>query len=179
MAFLQVRRLSEAEQAVTPLRQKSRQFVSRNIELSARNRQLQVQTKSEIKDKTDIENPVEYRLVGFTSFSVCVSVCVCVCVSTFVTSFFSFSPPKHFFSFPPYRATFWSATLPWRSKVTVRGWRRDGEIAKVRLAWWNRVKIQIPPKYSKNMGSLGWKSLSAYVLRAPLLMVLKKNSYVR
>ena len=64
-----------------------------------------------------IENPVEYRLVGFTSFSVCLSVCVCVCVSTFVTSFFSFSPPKHFFSFPPYRATFWSATLPWRSKV--------------------------------------------------------------
>ena len=54
MALLQVRRLSEAEQAVTPLRQKSRQFVSRNIELSARNRQLQVQTKSEIKDKTDI-----------------------------------------------------------------------------------------------------------------------------
>ena len=54
MAFLQVRRLSEAEQAVTPLRQKSRQFVSRNIELSARNRQLQVQIKSEIKDKTDI-----------------------------------------------------------------------------------------------------------------------------
>ena len=31
-------------------------------------------------------------------FSLCV--CLCVCVSTFVTSFFSFSPPKHFFSFP-------------------------------------------------------------------------------
>ena len=38
------------------------------------------------------ENPVEYRLVGFTSYSVCVSVCLSVCVSTFVTSFFSFSP---------------------------------------------------------------------------------------
>merc|ERR1719500_1213297 len=36
-----VRRRCEDEQAVTPLKQKSRQFVSRNIELSARNRQLQ------------------------------------------------------------------------------------------------------------------------------------------
>ena len=27
-----------------------------------------------------IENPVEYRLSGFTSFSVCPCVCVCVCV---------------------------------------------------------------------------------------------------
>ena len=44
LLFLQVRRLSEAEQAVSPLKQKSRQFVSRNIELSARNRQLQVRT---------------------------------------------------------------------------------------------------------------------------------------
>ena len=38
---LQVRKLTEAEQSVAPLRSKNRQFVSRNLELSARNKQLQ------------------------------------------------------------------------------------------------------------------------------------------
>jgi len=36
-----VRKLSEAEQSIAPLRSKNRQFVSRNLELSARNKQLQ------------------------------------------------------------------------------------------------------------------------------------------
>jgi len=36
-----VRRLSEAEQGIAPLKSKNRQFVSRNLELSARNKQLQ------------------------------------------------------------------------------------------------------------------------------------------
>jgi len=36
-----VRKLSEAEQSIAPLKSKNRQFVSRNLELSARNKQLQ------------------------------------------------------------------------------------------------------------------------------------------
>lgn len=36
-----VRKLSEAEQGIAPLKSKNRQFVSRNLELSARNKQLQ------------------------------------------------------------------------------------------------------------------------------------------
>eukprot|EP00092_Neocalanus_flemingeri_P060393 GFUD01072374.1.p1 GENE.GFUD01072374.1~~GFUD01072374.1.p1 ORF type:complete len:2138 (-),score=539.44 GFUD01072374.1:426-6839(-) len=36
-----VRKLSEAEQSIGPLKSKNRQFVSRNLELSARNKQLQ------------------------------------------------------------------------------------------------------------------------------------------
>ena len=48
----QVRKLSEAQQAVAPLRQKSRQFIARNLELSARNRELEsasVSSSSSVK----------------------------------------------------------------------------------------------------------------------------------
>ena len=77
---------------------------------------------------SNIENPVEYRLVGFTSYSVC----VCVCVSTFVTSFFSFSPLS---ISSPSRFIELHLGLP-----HCRGgqrWQRDGEIGKMRLAWWD------------------------------------------
>ena len=39
-SILQTRKLTEAQQAVGPLRQKNRQFIARNLELSAKNREL-------------------------------------------------------------------------------------------------------------------------------------------
>ena len=61
-------------------------------------------------------------ILRFTLYSEYLSVCLCVCLSVCLSVHICdilllLSPPKHFFSFPPYRATLWSATLPWRSKV--------------------------------------------------------------
>ena len=47
----QVRKLSEAQMKVEPLRQKSKQFIARNLELSARFRELESATKK--LDKTE------------------------------------------------------------------------------------------------------------------------------
>ena len=57
-------------------------------------------------------------------------------------------PPKLFLTFPPYRATFWSATLPWRPAVTARGWRQDCDGERVtarfcRISWFEHSDLRL------------------------------------